>query len=223
MRSRQVLDRTTTPDGKALELALEHGFHILRVDGVPLMSSGMRGSEEAMASVASAELGPRRAPRILIGGLGMGYTLRAVLDTFGDSASVCVAELMPAIIEYNRGVLGALADHPLGDPRVELYRGDVRRCFERRAWDAILMDVDNGPSALTVRSNRSLYGPRGLSRMTDALAPGGVLIVWSAFQSPGFLEELRRTGLSPSALPIRARWPERKGPMHTLFVALRPR
>jgi len=103
LEKRIVLDRTTTPDGEPLELAIEDGHHIIRVGGVPLMSSSMKGSEEAMAEAALEELGEIDAPRVLVGGLGMGFTLRATLDAFDEHAEVCVAELMPDIIRYNRG------------------------------------------------------------------------------------------------------------------------
>ena len=222
MESHVVLDRTKTADGDSLELAVEDGHHIIRIGGVPLMSSSMTGSEEAMAFYALEELGQVEAARILIGGLGMGFTLRATLDTFEDLAEVCVAELSPDIIRYNREFLANLTDHAMDDPRVEIYEGDVRRKFKEGGWDAILMDVDNGPDALSARSNRSLYGARGVEAMAIALAPGGVLVVWSAYPSPRFLEQLRHTGLSARAAMVRAHWPLSKGPMHTLFVGTNP-
>jgi spermidine synthase len=222
VEKRVVLDRTTTPDGEPLELAIEHGHHILRVGGVPLMSSEMRGSEEAMAEVAAEELGQIDSPRILIGGLGMGFTLRAALDAFDEGAHVCVAELMPTVIRYNREHLGHLADQPLEDPRVELFEGDVKKKLEKGDWDAILMDVDNGPDAFTAESNQRFYGARGTELMADALAPSGVLVVWSAYPSPRFLERLRATGLDVRTETVRARWPLRKGPKHTLFIAVKP-
>jgi spermidine synthase len=222
VKPRVVLDESTTADGDALELAREHGHYIIRVDGVPLMSSEMRGSEEAMADVAAKELGSLEDARVLIGGLGMGFTLRATLDVVGQDAEVHVAELMPSIVRYNLEHLGRLADYPLEDPRVTLYQGDVIDRLERGAWDAILMDVDNGPDALSARNNDRLYGQRGVHRMVTALAPGGVLVVWSAYQSPRYLERLRNTGLIAYGLVVRGRWPLSKGPKHTLFVAVKP-
>jgi len=187
------------------------------------MSSSMRGSEEAMASIAFDEVGETiEAPRILVGGLGMGFTLRAVLDAFDASATVCVAELLPVVIRYNRGILAELADHPLEDPRVDVHEGDVREAIRQGPWDIILLDVDNGPDALTAESNQALYSARGVQRIAREVAPGGVLIVWSAFPSPRFVERLRKTGLDARAEKVRARWPESKGPMHTLFIANRP-
>lgn len=221
MQKRVVLDRSTTPDGETLELAIEHGHHILRVGSVPLMSSAMRGSEEAMAEVAAEELGEIEAPRILIGGLGMGFTLRATLDAFGDDAEVTVAELMPVVVRYNRSHLADLAERPLEDPRVTLFEGDVKKKIDDGGWDAILLDVDNGPDALTSERNERLYGVRGTERIMRALAPGGVVVVWSSFPSPSYVERLRRAGLEARARSVRARWPLRKGPMHTLFVGVR--
>jgi spermidine synthase len=222
LEKRIVLDRSTTPDGERLELAIEHGHHIIRVAGIPLMSSDMRGSEEAMAEVAREELGDIEAPRVLVGGLGLGYTLRAALDAWGEDAEVCVAELLPSVVRYNREFLGNLADHPLEDPRVDLFEGDVKKKLVRDRWDAILLDVDNGPDAFTVHGNQTLYGARGAELMARAIGPGGVLIVWSAYPSPRFLERLRHTGLSARAKRVRGRGPIDRGPMHTLFVATKP-
>ena len=223
MQKRVVLDRSKTPDGEKLELAIEHGHHTIRVGGVPLMSSEMHGSEEAMAGVAKAELRDPKASRVLIGGLGMGFTLRAVLDAFDEDTRVCVAELMPTIVRYNREHLAELANRPLDDPRVTLFEGDVQVELKRGGYDVVLMDVDNGPDALTARSNKNLFTERGVRMMTDSVNRGGVLVLWSAYASPRFLEQLRSTGLSVRADSVRARWPLRKGPIHTLFVATRPR
>jgi spermidine synthase len=220
MKAREVLDRTETPDGRPLELARERGYFVLRVAGVPLMSSGAYGSEQRMAEIARERLPPRAAPRVLVGGLGMGFTLRAVLDTFGPRASVTVAELLPPVVAYNRGVLGHLAGHPLDDPRVELFSGDVRACLERGGWDAVLLDVDNGPDALTVPENGALYGDGEF--LARSLTPGGVLVVWSSFPSPAFLTRLRRAGLRSEELRVPKRAGARAGGRHVLFVACAP-
>lgn len=174
-----------------------------------------------MASVAFDELGPLHAPRILIGGLGMGFSQRAALDAFGDSAEIHVAELMPIVVQYNRTFLAHLADHPLDDPRINVEVCDVREPLRAGGWDVILMDVDNGPDALTSKGNKSLYGMNGARRFAEALNPGGVLVVWSAYPSRRFEERLRQAGLVARSTTVRARWPERKGPKHTLFVARR--
>ncbi|RLB55866.1 MAG: hypothetical protein DRJ42_04985 [Deltaproteobacteria bacterium] len=223
MKPRKVLDETTTPDGSPLVLAIEAGHYMISVGGVPLMSSEMYGSEQAMAHYAHEELAACPGPRVLVGGLGMGFTLRAALDTFGEGAKITVAELMPELVHYNRGELGDLAGRPLEDPRVELFEGDVRRPLEDRRWDVVLMDVDNGPHSFTAKSNGSLYDQRGVERMTDCLDPGGVLVVWSAYPSPGFEERIARTGLSCRTEHVRGRWPIRKGPRHVLTIASRPK
>lgn len=175
-----------------------------------------------MASVAFDELGPLRGPRILIGGLGMGFTLRATLDEFDDAAEIHVAELMPIVVEYNRTFLAHLADRPLDDRRVTVQVCDVREPLKSGGWDVILMDVDNGPDALTSKDNKSLYGLNGARRFAEALNPEGVLVVWSAYPSRRFEERLRQAGLDARSTTVRARWPERKGPKHTLFVARQP-
>lgn len=186
------------------------------------MSSEMSGSEEAMAAFAREEIGPVESARVLIGGLGMSFTLRATLDAFEDLAEVCVAELMDDIIRYNREFLGHLTDRPFEDFRTEIFAGDVKKKLTVGRWDAILMDVDNGPDALSARSNKDLYTARGVEKMARALAPGGVLVVWSAYDSPRFLERMRHTGLSVRTERVRARWPVSKGPVHTLFVGSKP-
>ncbi len=218
MKPREVLDRTTTPDGEPLELAIEAGHHVIRVRGAALMSSATYGSEQAMASVAAEVLGERPKCRVLIGGLGMGFTCRAALDTFGADAEVTVAELLPALIDYNIGSLGPLADHPLQDARTRLLEGDVRIALEVGGWDVILMDVDNGPEAFTRRGNAGLYEPEGIALMTRALTAGGVVVVWSATSSPRFEGKLKRAGLRVESRRVYARGNANKGPKHTLFV-----
>lgn len=214
---------STTPEGAALELAFEHGHHVIRIAGVPLMSSAMRGSEEAMAEIAFDEIPNTKNARVLIGGLGLGFTLRSALDVFADDATVCVAELLPSIVECNQKFLSSLNEDALADPRVDVFEGDVRIKLREGRWDAVLMDVDNGPDALSARSNDDLYTARGIKRMADALRPGGVLVLWSAYPSPRLLERLRSAGMSAWTRTVRARWPIQKGPKHTLFVGTAPR
>lgn len=222
MKPREVLDRTTTPDGEPLELAREAGHLVIRVSGVPLMSSAAYGSEQAMADEAFARLGERKRAKVLVGGLGMGFTLRAALDVFPADAQITVAELLPALITYNRGPLASLADHPLDDRRTRLFEGDVRVPLRKRGWDAVLMDVDNGPDAFTAKANGSLYGRQGVALMSRSLNPGGVLVVWSAYASPRFEADLRRAGLRVEVERVRARTKARKGAWHTLFIGRAP-
>jgi spermidine synthase len=219
MPKREVLDRSTTPDGQPLELAREAGHYVVRVGNLVLMSSAASGSEKRMAAVARELLGERRAPRILVGGLGMGFTLRATLDCFGRDARVTVAELLPALITYARTFLAELAGHALDDRRVELFQGDVRDAIARGGWDAILLDVDNGPSAFTTASNASLYGPAGAERLRRALVPDGVVVVWSVAPDTRFEARLRAAGLDCKTERVRARAPLAKAGIHTLFIA----
>jgi spermidine synthase len=218
VKPRQVLDRSTTPDGASIEIAREGDDYVIRVDHRLLMSSSASRSEEAMAGVAVDALRGRRAPRVLVGGLGMGYTLRAALDAFDRDAKIVVAELIPQIVEYNRGVLGSLAGHPLSDRRVTTYEGDVRRLLAQGGWDAVLLDVDNGPHAFTTHTNGSLYGDVGTRRLASALTTGGVLVVWSAYPSKAFERRLRRAGLDCEVRSVFRREGGRGG-SHFLFVA----
>jgi spermidine synthase len=217
VKPRRVIDSDVTPNGEPIELVFEAGHYVVRVNGSPLMSSSMYGSEQAMAAVAAEKVGQRSCPRVLVGGLGMGFTLRAALDKFGAEAEVTVAELMPAVVRYNRGELGALTDHPLQDPRVTLFEGDVRGALSDGGWDAVLMDVDNGPEAFTVPSNEGLYSSAGVQMTVESLAPGGVLIIWSAFRSRTFERLVEGLGLTIDTRRVRAR-ETGKGPFHTLFV-----
>lgn len=216
MPQREVLDRSQTPDGQELVLTREpSGDYLLRVGRLPLMSSATYGSEQAMAGVAREVLGEGSA-KVLVGGLGMGFTARAVLDEFGK---VTVAELLPAVVRYNREVFGHLAGDVLDDPGLELVEGDVRGAIDRGGWNAILLDVDQGPDAVTTRGNESLYSRRGIERLKRALAPGGVLIIWSAYESPEFEQKLTRGGFRVKRRQVFARAPLRKGARHVLFVA----
>jgi len=219
MKPREVIERTTTPDGETLELAREGGYFVLRLGGIPLMSSAAFGSEEAMAHHAAQALGTRKAAQVLIGGLGMGFTLRAALESFPADAKITVAELLPSLIAYNQGVLGALAKHPLRDARVHLFEGDVRVPMQKQRWDAILLDIDNGPDAFTVASNSDLYSERGVASLAAALTDGGVSVIWSAYPSSRFERRLKQAGLECQTLQVRARGNVKKGSTHTLFVA----
>ena len=157
MKPRTVLDRSETPAGDKLELAREaDGHYVIRVAGVPLMSSAAYGSESMLAVIAKEGLGQRPNCRVLVGGLGMGFTCRSALREFSDDAQITVAELLPQIVEWNRTHLGPLADHPLSDPRTRLFQGDVREALQKGGWDAVLMDVDNGPNAVTTPLNKRL-------------------------------------------------------------------
>jgi spermidine synthase len=221
LRRRVVLSTSKTPDGQELILSQEGQTYVFRVGGLTLMSSAQHGSEEAMAEVAAAALGDRAARRVLVGGLGMGYTLRAALDVFPKS-SIVVAELLPAVIEHNRGVLADLAARPLDDPRVRVFEGDVRTPLRESGWDAILLDVDNGPDPFTTAANASLYSNAGVALLKRSLADGGVCVIWSASSSPVFVKRVTRAGLTCREERIFSRGKVKKGSRHTLFVIQRP-
>jgi spermidine synthase len=215
---REILATATTPTGEPLTLVKEGVSYVVRVRNEVLMSSRVHGSEEAMADVSREVIGERRGARVLIGGLGLGYTLRACLDRLAPDTEIVVRELVPAIVQWSHEIVGDLAKRPLEDPRVRVEVGDVIDGLDHAAFDAILLDVDNGPEALTVASNERLYRGRGLARCAEALRPGGALVVWSAFDSPRFERELVRVGLAPEVVRVRARGPIKKGSRHLLYV-----
>ena len=211
----ETLGRERAPDGAELVLYHRNGEYSIRVGGRELMSSRAHGSEEELARRACSGL-PAGA-RVLIGGLGLGYTLRAALDGLSAGATVQVAEIVPAVVAWNRGPLAHLAGRPLDDARVTLEPHDVGAVMKRGPrWDAILLDVDNGPAALTRKANQSLYGDTGLATARRALRPGGVLAVWSASPDHAFEKRLARAGFTASAIDTPARG-RAGGPLHTLF------
>jgi spermidine synthase len=223
MQPHRILDCVVTADGRELVLSQRGDVFHIHVDRYELMASRAHGSEEELARLAIAELGSRPAPRVLIGGLGMGFTVRAALDALAKQpdATIEVAEVFPAVVAWNRGPLSALAQHPLADPRVSVREADVGDVVAAATgrYDAILLDVDNGPEALTLDSNRRLYAPAGLRRLLAALAPGGVLAVWSTADDPRFAYRLGETGFTVATRHVRAR--AGRGARHVVFVAQR--
>lgn len=221
----EVLGETVTPDGTALALTRRGGEYVILANGKGLMSNRMHGSEEALADFGMRHLKslPHDGdPHVLVGGLGMGYTLRAALNHAPAHGTVTVAELVPAVIEWNRGPLGPLADHPLKDPRVRVAPGDVAVTLQQHpgAFDAILLDVDNGPAAFTADMNSGLYDNAGVARAKAALRPGGVLAVWSAWDDRKFEQRLRYAGFTTRVEHVRARL-KQGGPWHTIFLGVR--
>jgi spermidine synthase len=223
MRPWQLLDCAKIPgDGTELRLYARGSEHSITIAGSSgeLMGSRMHGSEDALAQLACARIAQRPVPRVLIGGLGLGFTLAAALRHLGDSAEVVVAELVPAVVRWNRTVLGHHAGHPLRDPRVAVHEGDVALLLKSaaQAYDAILLDVDNGPEGLTRHDNNWLYSAAGLEAAFQALRPDGVLAVWSAGPDAAFGERLRRLGYEVEERRIRAH-ATRKGALHTVWLA----
>ena len=195
MKPWEHLDTATTPDGGKLELWRHDGDYAIRAEGYDLMVSRAHHSEDAMMSVAQPK--PASDACVLIGGLGMGYTLRATLDLLPAGGTAVVSELIPKVVEWNRGVLGPLAGHPLDDPRTEVVEQDVVRVIRdsENRFDAILLDVDNGPDSTTQDGNKRLYTAEGLARIHRALRPRGVVAVWAVGQDGGGFERRLRKAL----------------------------
>ena len=205
--------------GKSLALMQKGDEFSIVVDAIELMNSTRGTSEEALAALACARLSHRPDPRVLIGGLGMGFTLRAALAALGPQARVVVAELVPAVTAWARGPLAEVFAGCLDDPRVDLREADVNRLIqsEPAGWDAILLDVDNGPEGLMRRSNDRLYDEWGLKRAEWALRPGGVLGVWSGSPARKFKGRLQRLGFTVEEVRIPASG--RSGPRHVVWLA----
>jgi spermidine synthase len=220
VKPQKLLGRTTTPEGVELVLYERDGAYSIRAGGLELMSSRAHGSEEALAQLVLERIEPKPSTRVLVGGLGLGYTLRAVLDHRPAVSSVVVAELMPAVVEWNRNELAHLAGSPLDDPRVSVVEGDVADLIGASpdAFDAVLLDVDNGPTGCTLARNEGLYGRESLIAIGRCLRPGGVLGVWSADPDPRFTRMLKKTGYRVEERQVSARTGS-KGPRHTVFVA----
>jgi spermidine synthase len=219
MNAWELLGQTRTPAGDEMSLTRRSGEYVILASGKSLMSSRMHGSEEALATFGCRRARTLEQPSVLVGGLGMGFTLRATLDLLPPDATVVVAELVPALVEWNRGPLGPLAGHPLKDERVAIDVGDVAATVRasRNRFDVILLDVDNGPAAFTASHNDGLYDDRGLAAARAALKSGGVLAVWSAREDRKFEQRLRYAGFTVTVERVRARL-KKGGPRHTIFL-----
>ena len=220
MKAWELIGRTQAPDGTDIRLSRHDDEYVILANGKPLMTSRNHGSEEALATLGCGGARALARPRVLVGGLGMGFTLRAVLDVLPRGAVVIVAELVPAVIEWNRGPLAPLAAYPLDDPRVRVEAADVGFTIRGNPgrFDAVLLDVDNGPAAFTSAVNDGLYDNGGVAAAHAALRPGGTLAVWSAWEDRKFEQRLRFHGLLVEAVRVRAH-PKKRGSTHTIFVA----
>jgi spermidine synthase len=218
----ELLGQTVAPDGSVMKLTRRDDEYLILVDGAVLMSSRMHGSEEALASLACQQIRNLPQPVVLIGGLGMGFTLRATLDLLPPHATVVVAELLPAVVAWNRGPLGPLAGHPLLDKRVRIETADVAVLLRasRSELDAVLLDVDNGPAAFTDAHNTALYDRGGIAAAHQSLKQSGVLAIWAAKEDPTFTQRLRDGGFKVQAHHPRGRL-EKGGPRHTVLLAMK--
>jgi len=213
------LAETRTPDGSRFSLHEHDGEYFLKLNGRQLMGSNSTVSEYLLADHACHFPRGLRQPRVLIGGLGLGFSLRRVLELAGAGAVVQVAELLPEVVSWNRQFLGDLNGKLLDDPRVEVYTGDVFDCIKRGAarFDAILLDVDNGPTSFVQKKNARLYNRDGLSLIRRALRPGGRVAFWSAEREPAFFAQLGRSGFEAAEYEARAH--ERaKRAAHRIYV-----
>jgi len=218
----EQLDVTRVPGGGELKLMRRGTEYSIMSGAIELMNSRLSGSEEALATLTWEALGGKPAPRMLIGGLGMGFTLRAALAVLPPKAALVVAELAPAVIAWARGPLAGLFEGALEDPRVQVREGDVAETISaaRGAYDAILLDVDNGPGGLNREANDGLYSAAGLAAARAALAPGGVLAVWSAAPDAPFVNRLRKAGFAVEEKRVRATRSGR-GARHVIWLARR--
>lgn len=194
----------------------------IRVGHYELMNNRVHGSEDALASIVCERLPDRSAMRVLVGGLGMGFTLAAVLKDVGPRSEVVVAELVPAVVTWNRGPLGTCAGNPLDDARVTVREEDVGQVIRsgKAAFDAILLDVDNGPAGLTAAGNDGLYSPKGLRAAHAALRPGGILAIWSAGPDSTFTKRLHAAGFEAEQVRVRGRG-DAGGPRYLIWIAQR--
>ena len=218
------IDSATVPDGGGELRLMQRGaeFSIMS-GGIELMNSRVSGSERALATLACERLRGRPRPHFLIGGFGMGFTLRAALEGSGPQAKVTVAELVPAVVAWARGPMAHISGACLQDPRLTLYEGDVAEPIRSAvsAYDAILLDVDNGPEGLSRKVNDRLYAPEGLAAARRALRPGGVLAVWSSAPDSNFTRRLRQTGFAVDEQRVRATGGKR-GARHIIWLATAP-
>ncbi|MGX7953753.1 spermidine synthase [Tsuneonella sp. HG249] len=226
MLPRETIATAQIPGGDTLTLVRHGSDHIVMLGREELMGTRMRFSEEQLAVLTLEQLG-NSAPRLLIGGYGMGFTLRAALAAMGPEGRVVVAEIVPEIIEWARGPLAGLTGDSLEDPRLDIQPWDVRAIIDDAVdgttlrYDAILLDVDNGPDGIVREGNERLYTRTGLARARDALEPGGLLAVWSAAPDPKFTRRLGDAGFAVEERTVRAR-PNNKGPRHTIWFAKAP-
>lgn len=216
------LDTAKTPDGEQeLRLKRRGAEFSIMLGANELMNSRLSGSEEALARLSCQRIRGRNKPHILIGGLGLGFTLRAALAELDDDAKVTVAELVPAVVSWARGPMAEVFGDCLDDPRLTIAETDVGLIIKAATatYDAILLDVDNGPEGLTRKANDGLYDMAGLRRARAALRPGGVFAVWSSSPDGDFTRRLQRAGFAVEEMKVRANG--KRGARHVIWIAIK--
>lgn len=217
----ETIDQTQIPEsGESLTLRKRGDEYSIRTPETELMNSRVHGSEDMLAELACSRLKKQNRVHMLIGGLGMGYTLAAALAHMPEDSRITVSELVPAVVKWNQSIFGHLADMPLKDNRVNIVIEDVHHTIRKKnkAWNIILLDVDNGPAGLTQKSNNRLYSSPGLKNIYDSLKPEGILAVWSAADDPQFTKRLKSCRFTPDTIRVRAR-KSGKGGRHTIWLA----
>lgn len=218
-----LIDTAEIPDGGGALCLFEYGHDfVIKIqggNGNQLMNTRTHGSEDALAEIPCRKIAQRPQPRVLIGGLGMGFTLASALRHLGDNAEVQVAELVPGVIDWNRGPLGEKSGMPINDPRTRVLRSDVAEVLknEPQGYDAIMLDVDNGPEGLTRKGNSWLYSSTGLGACAKALRPKGLLAVWSASADQAFSQRLAKSGFTAEEVQVFAHG--NRGTRHTIWIA----
>ncbi len=220
------LGEVRTPDGSKFSLHEHDGDYFLKLDGTQLMSSTWTLSERVLADLACPDKTAFPKARVLIGGLGLGFSLKRVLELAAPGWEVVVAELLPEVVAWNRGPLAGLNGALLEDPRVRVHEGDVHDCIQSAAlgkegkWDGILLDTDNGPTSLVQPQNRRLYGKGAFAMIRESLRPGGRVAFWAAGEEPGFERRLQRDGFKTERHAIKAHERAKKA-IHRVYVGER--
>lgn len=223
MKPYEKLGESRTPNGTVLVLYRHDGAYLIRANGVELMSTRRHLSEDKLAEVACRPLKDKAGARVLVGGLGLGFTLRAALRELGSDAEVVVAELMAEVIEWNTNPSYNISTDAALDSRTRIVHDDVVNVLRDNAasFDAIMLDTDNGADGMLMSENARLYSRQGIALTIAALRPGGSIAYWSVSDDPRFVDALKRAKLTVEKLRVRAH--DTAGPMHTLYVATRPR
>lgn len=227
MKPTVTLAETRTPDGSKFSLHEHDGDFFLKMNGLQLMSSTWTLSERLLADHACPNGEAADSARVLIGGMGLGYSLKRVLELVGDNGDAVVAELLPEVVQWNREFLYEVNGKLMDDPRSTIFQGDVYDCIREAAegkqkkWDAILLDTDNGPTSLVQPQNKRMYGKKGFAMIRDSLAPGGRVAFWAAAEEPGFEKRLKRDGFVKTERHVIKAHERAKKAIHRVYVGQR--